>query len=175
MTGCLGLPATIASTGPGGHWPDNRPCNATSRRSRLSVRGRKKGSRAVAKRRKAAPQSALAEDTLRTAPNRGRSSGISALCGASASLLPAALDAAVQVTRGISNIVQPVRRCIAGAMSWYNCQGGLGRSGMIGARLLIELGMEPATAIGCKRAARLGAIETRKQEKYVLRIGANQS
>jgi hypothetical protein len=46
---------------------------------------------------------------------------------------------------------------------------------MIGARLLIELGMEPATAIGCKRVARLGAIETRKQEKYVLRIGANQS
>ena len=42
-----------------------------------------------------------------------------------------------------------------------HCRGGLGRAGTIGARLLIELGMEPATAITSVRAVRPGAIETR--------------
>ena len=51
-----------------------------------------------------------------------------------------------------------------------HCRGGLGRAGTIGARLLIELGMEPATAIRQVRAVRPGAIETREQEKYVLGI-----
>lgn len=53
-----------------------------------------------------------------------------------------------------------------------HCRGGLGRAGTIGARLLIELGMEPTTAVRQVRAARPGAIETREQEKYVLGIGA---
>ncbi len=53
-----------------------------------------------------------------------------------------------------------------------HCRGGLGRAGTIGARLLIELGMEPETAIGQVRAARPGAIETREQEQYVRDIGA---
>jgi ADP-ribosyl-[dinitrogen reductase] hydrolase len=52
-----------------------------------------------------------------------------------------------------------------------HCRGGLGRAGTIGARLLIELGMEPATAMSVVRAVRPGAIETREQEKYVLGIG----
>jgi ADP-ribosyl-[dinitrogen reductase] hydrolase len=52
-----------------------------------------------------------------------------------------------------------------------HCRGGLGRAGMIGARLLIELGMEPATAIRQVRAVRPGAIETSAQEEYVLSIG----
>jgi ADP-ribosyl-[dinitrogen reductase] hydrolase len=52
-----------------------------------------------------------------------------------------------------------------------HCRGGLGRAGTIGARLLIELGMDPATAISQVRAVRPGAIETREQEKYVLGIG----
>jgi ADP-ribosyl-[dinitrogen reductase] hydrolase len=51
-----------------------------------------------------------------------------------------------------------------------HCRGGLGRAGTIGARLLIELGMEPATSIRQVRAARPGAIETCEQEKYVLDI-----
>ena len=54
-----------------------------------------------------------------------------------------------------------------------HCRGGLGRAGTIGARLLIELGMEPATAIKRVRAVRPGAIETREQERYVLGIGVN--
>ena len=51
-----------------------------------------------------------------------------------------------------------------------HCRGGLGRAGTIAARLLIELGMEPVTAIRQVRAVRPGAIETIEQEKYVLGI-----
>src|SRR6266853_5277385 len=52
-----------------------------------------------------------------------------------------------------------------------HCRGGLGRAGMIAARLLVELGMEPTKAIVSVRAARPGAIETADQEKFVLDIG----
>jgi ADP-ribosyl-[dinitrogen reductase] hydrolase len=55
-----------------------------------------------------------------------------------------------------------------------HCRGGLGRAGTIGARLLIELGMEPQTAIRRVRAVRPGAIETREQEKYVLALGVRR-
>jgi ADP-ribosyl-[dinitrogen reductase] hydrolase len=51
-----------------------------------------------------------------------------------------------------------------------HCRGGLGRAGTIAARLLVELGMEPTTAIAIVRAARPGAIETNDQEKFVLGI-----
>lgn len=50
------------------------------------------------------------------------------------------------------------------------CRVGLGRAGTIGARLLIELGMEPRTAITRVRAERPGAIETAEQENYVLAL-----
>ena len=53
-----------------------------------------------------------------------------------------------------------------------HCRGGLGRAGTIGARLLIELGVEPNTAIANVRAVRPGAIETSEQENYVLGIRA---
>jgi ADP-ribosyl-[dinitrogen reductase] hydrolase len=53
-----------------------------------------------------------------------------------------------------------------------HCRGGLGRAGMIAARLLIELGMEPATAIGRVRAVRPGAIQTDEQERFVRGISA---
>jgi ADP-ribosyl-[dinitrogen reductase] hydrolase len=49
-----------------------------------------------------------------------------------------------------------------------HCKGGLGRAGTIAARLLAELGMGPAQAIGAVRQVRNGAIETRAQEEYVL-------
>jgi ADP-ribosyl-[dinitrogen reductase] hydrolase len=55
-----------------------------------------------------------------------------------------------------------------------HCRGGLGRAGMIAARLLIELGMEPSSAIRCVRTVRPGAIETPEQESYVLAIGTKQ-
>lgn len=44
-----------------------------------------------------------------------------------------------------------------------HCKGGLGRAGMIAARLLVELGMEPKEAIRLVRHKRQGAIETPAQ------------
>ncbi|MBB4198366.1 hypothetical protein GGD83_002166 [Rhodoblastus sphagnicola] len=44
-----------------------------------------------------------------------------------------------------------------------HCKGGLGRAGMIAARLLVELGVEPDAAIKEVRRARKGAIETPSQ------------
>jgi ADP-ribosyl-[dinitrogen reductase] hydrolase len=48
-----------------------------------------------------------------------------------------------------------------------HCRGGLGRAGTVGARLLVELGVEPEDAIRQIRLARPGAIETRLQADYV--------
>jgi ADP-ribosyl-[dinitrogen reductase] hydrolase len=48
-----------------------------------------------------------------------------------------------------------------------HCRGGLGRAGMISARLLVDFGVAPEEAIRRVRAARPGAIETRKQEEWV--------
>jgi len=50
-----------------------------------------------------------------------------------------------------------------------HCRGGLGRTGMVAARLLVEFGEVPAIAMRRVRAARPGAIENRRQEEYVLR------
>jgi len=47
-----------------------------------------------------------------------------------------------------------------------HCRGGLGRTGTIVARLLIELGMPPQMAIQTIRERRPGAIETLQQENY---------
>ena len=48
-----------------------------------------------------------------------------------------------------------------------HCRGGLGRTGTIAARLLVELGTAPALAIERVRTVRPGSIETREQEKFV--------
>ena len=50
-----------------------------------------------------------------------------------------------------------------------HCRGGLGRTGMIAARLLIELGETPDRALQRVRAVRPGAVETLEQEDYALR------
>jgi protein-tyrosine phosphatase len=50
-----------------------------------------------------------------------------------------------------------------------HCKGGLGRAGMVAARLLVELGMEPDKAISLVRTARQGAIETPSQLGLVRR------
>ena len=49
-----------------------------------------------------------------------------------------------------------------------HCRGGLGRTGTVAARLLVEFGVEPEEAIRAVRAARPGAIETTGQEQHVL-------
>ncbi|WP_240913849.1 ADP-ribosylglycohydrolase family protein [Sphingomonas sp. HDW15A] len=49
-----------------------------------------------------------------------------------------------------------------------HCKGGLGRAGMIGGRLLVELGWDPTMAIQAVRRVRPGAIETEAQRQHVL-------
>lgn len=49
-----------------------------------------------------------------------------------------------------------------------HCRGGLGRTGMIAGRLLVELGEDPTSAIERVRSARPGAIQTTAQEQHVL-------
>ena len=57
---------------------------------------------------------------------------------------------------------------LRGGKILIHCKGGLGRSGMIAARLIVELGaMTPEEAIGRVRVSRPGAIETREQERHV--------
>ena len=51
-----------------------------------------------------------------------------------------------------------------------HCRGGLGRSGTIAARLLVELGWPAADAIAAVRAQRKGAIETSAQEQHVRQL-----
>jgi ADP-ribosyl-[dinitrogen reductase] hydrolase len=48
-----------------------------------------------------------------------------------------------------------------------HCKGGLCRAGTIAARLLVEFGHSPASAIAMVRAARPGALETPDQEAWV--------
>ena len=58
---------------------------------------------------------------------------------------------------------------LRGGKILIHCKGGLGRSGMIAARLIVELGAAtPEEAIRQVRASRPGAIETHAQEKHVL-------
>jgi hypothetical protein len=56
-----------------------------------------------------------------------------------------------------------------------HCKGGLGRAGMIAARLLVELGMAPEEAIREVRRARKGAIETPAQLGVVKRTKAMEA
>ena len=49
-----------------------------------------------------------------------------------------------------------------------HCKGGLGRAGMIAARLLAELGVAPKEAVRAVRKVRQGAIETPSQLALVL-------
>ena len=58
----------------------------------------------------------------------------------------------------------------AGNNVLVHCRGGLGRAGMIAARLLVEQGVAPEIAMAAVRAARPGAIETQAQE-YWVRVG----
>lgn len=55
----------------------------------------------------------------------------------------------------------------AGCNVLVHCKGGLGRAGTIAARLLVELGWSPDSAIAEVRRVRPGAIETAAQERHV--------
>lgn len=55
----------------------------------------------------------------------------------------------------------------AGERVLLHCRGGLGRTGTIAARLLIEAGVPHEAAIQAVRRARRGTIEVARQEAYV--------
>jgi ADP-ribosyl-[dinitrogen reductase] hydrolase len=52
-----------------------------------------------------------------------------------------------------------------------HCKGGLGRAGLVAARLLIEAGASADKAIAMVRTARPGAVETHAQEDYLRALG----
>lgn len=60
------------------------------------------------------------------------------------------------------------QRLNAGERVLVHCRAGLGRTGTIAARLLVEAGMSPPQALHAVRAARRGTVETPAQERYVL-------
>ena len=51
-----------------------------------------------------------------------------------------------------------------------HCYAGLGRTGTIAAKILIEFGLPPAEAVLAVRGARTGAIQSTQQEKYVSKL-----
>ncbi|HYW75085.1 MAG TPA: cyclin-dependent kinase inhibitor 3 family protein [Gammaproteobacteria bacterium] len=60
------------------------------------------------------------------------------------------------------------QRLEAGEHLVVHCMGGLGRTGIVAARILVEFGTDPKTAVRRIRAARPGAIETAAQLRYVM-------
>jgi protein-tyrosine phosphatase len=62
------------------------------------------------------------------------------------------------------------QRLDAGERILIHCRGGLGRTGMVAARILIERGCASRDAIHRVRAVRPGAIETMAKEQYVLSL-----
>jgi protein-tyrosine phosphatase len=60
-----------------------------------------------------------------------------------------------------------VRLLHAGGKVLIHCRGGLGRTGSLAARLLMEEGMAAAEAVRRVRQVRPGAIETASQEHYL--------
>ena len=58
-------------------------------------------------------------------------------------------------------------RLTGGGRVIVHCRGGLGRTGLVTALMLIETGLEPLAAIRAVRQVRPGAIETVGQERFV--------
>lgn len=56
-----------------------------------------------------------------------------------------------------------------------HCRGGLGRTGLLVARFLVEDGMDPEAAIALVRSVRPGAIETWEQENHIRRLASGRT
>lgn len=61
-------------------------------------------------------------------------------------------------------------RLDAGARILIHCRGGLGRTGLVAGRILVERGCDPGTAVRRVRAVRPHAIETAAPERYVRNV-----
>ena len=66
-------------------------------------------------------------------------------------------------------VEQVVSRLGAGQVVVVHCLGGLGRSGLLAACVLVRLGVDVAEAMARVRAARPGAIQTAVQERFIAR------
>lgn len=69
-------------------------------------------------------------------------------------------------------VVQPELVAILrrGGSIVVHCRGGLGRTGLVVSRLLVELGLEAEKAISLVREVRPGAVETWEQEEYIRQL-----
>jgi protein-tyrosine phosphatase len=61
---------------------------------------------------------------------------------------------------------------LAGQRIVLHCLAGLGRTGTIAARLLVELGVQPLAAVEIVRRARPGTIQTSEQLQHILKCRA---
>ena len=78
--------------------------------------------------------------------------------------IPGADWEAVWLTEGAT-----LREALAGGGRFaMHCYAGLGRTGTVAARLLIEHGIGPTEAMALVRKTRPGSIETVEQESYIL-------
>lgn len=85
--------------------------------------------------------------------------------------------------RGVGDATPLVERVVelltAGEVVVVHCLGGLGRSGLLAACVLVRLGVAPAEAMAEAmarvRAARPGAIQTRVQEQFIEGFAARQA
>jgi ADP-ribosyl-[dinitrogen reductase] hydrolase len=68
-------------------------------------------------------------------------------------------------------IADDLHSCLgAGKRICIHCLGGLGRTGVIACRMLVELGFSPDEALGRVRQSRPGAVETKEQLDYVIKL-----
>ena len=61
-------------------------------------------------------------------------------------------------------------RLCRGERLLIHCKGGMGRTGLLAAQILVEFGVPAGDAIASARRARPGAIENKLQERYVFGI-----
>ncbi len=58
----------------------------------------------------------------------------------------------------------------SGGSILVHCRGGLGRTGLVVTRYLVEAGINPDADIACVRESRSSALETWAQEEHIRRL-----